>query len=129
LLTGAGITQPAQDKAAASNAQATTKRLNMALLNHARGSNDIAFLASPVTGGGVMVSRFEQLFLLAKAQGKPNPPDWAAFAWQLLAAQGQRLAKEGKALETAEENLAELTAQAETFAQKRLPLLRALMVA
>ncbi|BCU07983.1 methyltransferase [Allochromatium tepidum] len=129
VLTGAGVTQPAQDKAAASNAQPTTKRLDTALMNHARGSNDIAFLASPVTGGGLPVNRFEQLFLLAKAQGKANPPDWAAFAWQLLAAQGQRLVKEGKALETAEENLAELTAQAESFAQKRLPLLRALMVA
>jgi hypothetical protein len=43
-----------------------------------------------------------------------------------LVQQGQRILKEGKALETAEENLAELTAQADTFAEKQLAILKAL---
>jgi hypothetical protein len=47
----------------------------------------------------------------------------------MLAAQGQRIVKEGKQLETTEENLAELTAQAQAFADKQLPILKALMVA
>jgi hypothetical protein len=49
--------------------------------------------------------------------------------WQTIAAQGQKLVKEGKALETAEENIAELTQQAQTFAQKQLPILKALQIA
>jgi hypothetical protein len=36
--------------------------------------------------------------------------------------------KEGNTLESAKDNLAELTAQAQTFADKQLPILRALMV-
>jgi len=36
--------------------------------------------------------------------------------------------KEGNTLESAEDNLAELTAQASTFAEKQLPLLKALQV-
>lgn len=54
---------------------------------------------------------------------------WAQVVWTILQAQGQKLLKEGKTLETAEENMAELTRQAEEFAQKRLPILKALQIA
>ena len=106
-----------------------TDKLNTFLINKARGSGDISYLASPVTGGGITVGRFQQLFLLAKSQGKKQPAEWAEFAWQVLVQQAQRIVKEGKTLETAEENLAELTAQAATFAEKQLPILKALGVA
>jgi hypothetical protein len=49
--------------------------------------NDITFLASPVTGGGVVVGRFHQLFVLAMQQGKKKPEDWAAFVSQILTSQ------------------------------------------
>lgn len=62
-------------------------------------------------------------------QGKKQPAEWAQGVWQMLAAQGQKIVKDGKTLETAEENLAELTEQAKTFAQKQLPVLRALQIA
>ena len=59
-------------------------------------------------------------------QGKKKPEDWAQATWEILAAQAQRLIKDGKTLETAEDNLAELTAQAHAFADKQLPILKAL---
>jgi hypothetical protein len=43
--------------------------------------------------------------------------------------QGQRVVKDGKTLETADENLAELAAQARDFIDKRLSVLQALQVA
>ena len=43
--------------------------------------------------------------------------------------QGQRIMKEGKALEGIDDNIAELTTQAEAFATKQLPVLVALQVA
>jgi hypothetical protein len=43
--------------------------------------------------------------------------------------QGQSILKDGKALATAEENLAELTAQAAAFGEKHLPILKALQIA
>jgi len=45
----------------------------------ARSSNDITYLASPVTGGGMTVGRFQQLFVLALQQGKKKPEDWATL--------------------------------------------------
>lgn len=69
-------------------------------------------------GGGIPVSRVLQLFLLARHSGKKQPSEWAAAAWELLSSQGQSLIKGGKTLETLEQNIAELTTQAQVFAEK-----------
>jgi hypothetical protein len=128
VLTGGGHLASAQDDAVTAKAKKQTDRLNAHLCQKARGSNDVSFLASPVTGGGVSVSRFQQMFMLAIAQGKKQPAEWAQLAWEYLAAQGQRIMKEGKPVESAEENLAELQEQAKLFAEKRLSVLKALQV-
>lgn len=128
VLTGTGALHAAQPQAAVTQTQKRCTALNRHLLDKARSDGQLRFLASPVIGGGVAVGRFEQLFLLAKSQGKKAPADWAQFVWQVLAAQNQRIIKDGQTLATPEENLAELTEQAQEFAAKRLPLLSALGV-
>ncbi len=129
ILIGAGHVQLAQSDAVISQAKKATQRLNLALMQKSRSTNDIGFLASPVTGGGIQVARFPQLFLLARHQGQKQPQDWAQFVWALLSAQGQRIIKDGATLDTAEDNLAELTRQAQAFSDKGLPLLKALHIA
>jgi SAM-dependent methyltransferase len=129
VLAGQGSLALVQDDAVAARARKQCERLNAHILAKARGSDDIAYLASPVTGGGISVNRAAQLFLLAASQGRKQPADWAAFTWQIFAAQGQRLIKNGKTIDTPEENLAELVAQAQAFAEKQLPVLKALGVA
>ena len=129
VLTGTGALLAVQSDAATARAKSHCDQLNAHLIDQARGSSDIGYLASPVTGGGVSAGRFQQLFLLARSQGKLQPDEWAAFVWSILAAQGQRLLKDGKTLESEADNLAELTAQANTFAEKQLPILKALQIA
>lgn len=129
VLSGAGVLLAAQDEAAIVKVKKRSERLNTHLMLKARSSNELSYLAGPVTGGGVNVPRFHQLFLLARQQGHKQPQEWAGFVWNILAVQNQRLLKEGKPLETPEENLAELTTQATEFADKRLPILKALQVA
>ena len=129
VLAGAGHLAAVQEPAVSSKARKHSEKLNAHLLNLARGSNDVSFLASPVTGGGVFVGRFQQLFLLAIAQGKKSPSEWARHAWDVLAVQRQKLVKDGRTLETPDENLAELNAQAQSFAETRLAILRAVQVA
>jgi hypothetical protein len=87
------------------------------------------FLSSPVSGGGVPVNRQQQLFLLAAHNGKRTSSEQAKFVWDILAAQGHRVIKEGKMLETPDENLAELTKEAEEFHEKRAPIFKALGIA
>jgi len=129
VLCGNGTFSAMQDDAAITKAKKHTDKLNTHLMLKARSNNDITYLASPVTGGGVMVGRFQQLFLLAMQQGKKKPEEWAAFVAQILAVQGQKIVKEGQPLETAEEQLTELNSQASEFAVKILPIFKSLQIA
>ena len=128
MLVGSGVLAAVQDDTTIAKARTSTDRLNAHLIDTARSSDDISYLASPVSGGGFSVNRFQQLFLLAISQGKSQPAEWAQVAWQILAAQGQNIVSEGRALETPEENRAELIRQANTFAEKQLPILKALQI-
>ena len=58
-----------------------------------------------MTGTGVLVPRPAQLFLLARQQGHAEPQTWARFVWAIIEAQGQRFIKDGKTLDSAQENL------------------------
>lgn len=128
VLTGKGAVQPVQLPEKIASARPFTDKLNRRLMMSARSTAEISYLASPVTGGGVPVSRFQQMFLLALTRGEQDPREWVRGTWQDLARQGQRLVKDGKTLDTPEENIAELTRQAEDFKEKRLSVLRALEV-
>ena len=129
LLAGQGHLHAAQADGVVNESRKRTQALNTQLMDHARSSPDITYLVSPVTGGGLPVSRFAQLFLRSLAEGKKQPDAWAADVWNVLKLQGQRLLKEGKTMESEEDNLRELNAQAAVFAQKQLPILRATKIA
>ncbi|WP_193171945.1 class I SAM-dependent methyltransferase [Nisaea nitritireducens] len=126
VLAGSGAVAPAQDKPAIQSARKTTKLLNSELCRRAEASTDVNHLASPVTGAGVQVNRFEQLFLRATELKEKDAP---GYVWRVLSAQGESILKDGKALEGEEENLAELRAQHDLFERKRLPVLKSLGIA
>ena len=109
VVGGNGSDFAVQDETATTKAKKHTDKLNTHLMLKARSSNDISFLASPVTGGGVGVGRFHQLFALAIQQGKKKPEDWAVFVEQTLALQGPKTVKKGKPLETTTQQVAEQT--------------------
>lgn len=129
ILVGIGHLQPSLPAKEESKRAKSTKAFNQAVMARARDNGDLQFLASPVSGGGHTIGRFHQLFLMSLCEGGKTPDDWASYTWKLIAAQGQRLLKEGKTLETEEENLAELKGQAAEFGDKHLPVLRSLQIA
>jgi len=129
VLCGAGILGLVQDDTAIARVKQQTEQLNRHLMLKARSNSALTFLACPLTGGGQIVGRIHQLFLLARQQGLQAPSEWAQWAWNVLASQGQQLLKEGKALGSAEDNLTELIDQAEQFADQELPVLIALQIA
>lgn len=128
VLVGANHLQPCLREEYYTARADSCRRFNRIVCKEAENGEDHQFLASPVTGGGIATNRADRLFLLAIDRGKQEPADWAADAWQVLAPQGHRLMKSGKMLETDEENLAELTARAQVFAQHRLPVLQNLRI-
>jgi len=128
VLVGMGVVAPCQSEAAEKLVQARCAALNLHLCKRSLFNNHIQILASPVTGGGVPISRFQQLFLISIKQGKKYPAEWAQLAWGILGEQGEGIVKEGRPLSTAEENMAELLAQAKAFEEKSLVILRALKI-
>jgi SAM-dependent methyltransferase len=125
ILLGLGVIQAAAPGQDLSKAKTRTHALNKAISRRALSVGDIAYFASPVTGGGVSAPRFSQLFWMSKQNGGKTPLDWATFAWQLLQAQNQAIIKDGVTLQ-GEDNLAELKTQAEQWGAKILPVWTAL---
>src|SRR5262249_54120801 len=72
MLAGAGHLFLAQDEPDIARALKTQERLNDHLLEKARGSGDVSYLACAVTGGGIIVGRIAQLFILALRAGKTS---------------------------------------------------------
>lgn len=102
-----------------------TQKLNIAILDKAKESNEINHLASPITGGGLDVNRFQQLFIVAKSQGIDTDSGLAKFAWDILKSQNELIVKEGKKIVSFEDNLEELTQQAKEFSERVMPMLKA----
>ncbi len=125
ILANGGHLSGVQDEDEANTAKSHTEMLNDYILNKSRSGGEINFLASPVTGGGIAVERFAQLFVLAIKEGKKTPEEWALSAWHALDALGQKIIMEGGPLESGEENIAELNKQAAKFAAGKLPVLKA----
>ena len=128
VLTNSGQLMPCQDKPAIDKVKKNCDRLNAYLCTRAETSTDIAFLASPVLGGGIAVGRFQQIFVSIYKRGKKDVDSLVKETWNILNAQGQRLIKEGKTLQSAEENIAEIKSMANTFLEKSLPILKALQI-
>jgi hypothetical protein len=76
-----------------------------------------------LTGGGISVDRFSQLFMLAQQQKNDDPAQFAATA--MLQA-GQSLIRNGAPLATPEENLAETRKMYANFEEKVAPTLKLL---
>jgi hypothetical protein len=112
--------QPSKD------VQRFSSGFNMHVYKAAQHKGDMKFVASPVIGGGIFIPQSQQLFLLATKQGIKDPAEQAKFVMRTPAFHNTRLTREGKRLESAEENLAEWTRRAAEFGNKRLPMLSAL---
>lgn len=129
VLASSGHVSPAQEESRIGRCKKKTDKLNLALMHKARGSGDINFLASPVTGAGVQLGHLQQIFLLSFKQDKKKSEEMANFVWQCIQPTGQKMLKNGKPLDTPEENLAELNLLSKTFTEKQLPILKALQIA
>lgn len=123
LLNGPGYLSPARQPT--KETQRNCMAYNRHVCEAAQHRFDVTHLASPVTGGGVFVSQLNQLFLLAMKKGMKTPADMATFAARTPALTGKSLTRDGKKIETLEENTAELNRRASSFISKTLSLLRA----
>ncbi|CDG81173.1 methyltransferase regulatory domain-containing protein [Janthinobacterium agaricidamnosum] len=129
ILASKGCLLAVQDDELIKKAWGPSEKLNRYLIGKALVRSDLTTLASPVTGGGFVVLHLQQLFLLAKDQGRQTPEQWSLFAWQALSAMKQTMVVDGVVLSTEQENLAEIRSHAQYFSDTVLPVLGALGIA
>lgn len=125
VLAAQSHVTPAQAPEQVSAVARRTSALNAHLMERAVYSSDISFLASPVMGGGLAVGRVQQLMIRSLMKGKKLPQEVALDVWSVLESQGHRLTRDGKTIEAATENIAELSRGAQSFFETRLPILNA----
>jgi SAM-dependent methyltransferase len=94
---------PPEDNEAERNQR--TEALNRVILNNLNGIHDWNNLASPVLGEAVGVDVVTQLMLLS---AREKSADAVGFIWNGLKSRGNKVVKDGKPLDSEEENLAEL---------------------
>lgn len=92
--------------------------LNKFITTEAKSSGNITYLISPITGAAVHVSRFDILFIEALNEGYCDKETIAKFVWAKLVDENERLLRDGKPLNSAEENLEELKAQITKFIEE-----------
>lgn len=128
ILSAKNNVKLAQENSEINKAKAYTAKLNNFLCHNSLSSGDIPYLASPVTGAGIYVARFQQLFLLQYEDGLETSKELADYVFDQIKFYGHNIIKDGKGLETDEENYEELMSLAEVFLNKELPVLKALKV-
>lgn len=121
ILVGAGHLQPClPDTASEARRKKSTRAFNSAVMERARYSAELQYLAAPVTGGALPVDRIQQLFIMALGKKGEDP---VSFVWKTLKEQNQRLVHNGKALQSDEDNIAEIRSRYAVF-EKRIPVLK-----
>lgn len=130
LLVSKGDLCIVQDEPLISTTRDKATKLNYQIMQQAKGSDHLQHLASPVTGGGIAVDRFHQLFLLQKAHKVERVDQMALETWKILEKLGQKVVtKEGVVLQSSEESIAELEREALKFEQKFFPIFCSLQIA
>jgi len=126
VLSTDGRVLPVNDDSIIEKVQDNCNRMNNYVINRSRSHTEMQQLLSPVAGTGIPVNRVEQFFILSLKNGITDPKQWVQEAWKILSTQGERLLKDGVAVESEEENLAVLANQASNFKEKRMHVLAAL---
>ena len=119
VLVGHGELQPALPADSEAARAASARGFNAAVTARAQESAELGYFASPVTGGGVRVDRFTQLYLGVKQDGTGDPV--AALA-ALAEQRGGIVGKDDKKLGP-EEARAALAVRAAQIEERTVPLL------
>lgn len=124
ILAAVGKISPCQNEDAIKKTETPCQNLNKHICERAKFADEVQFLASPVTGGGVMLNRYERIFTAAIFDGLNSADEIANYTWQAFSKFGQVLVVNGEPLKTPEENIAEFKKHVKTYLENRLPILR-----
>lgn len=125
FLVGMDYVLPCQSAETVERVKKSCERLNAYICERAKVDDKLIFLASPVTGMGFPLNRFQQLMLAQCRRGERAADGLAKAVWEILSRQGKQIILKDRRLDTPEENLAYLKTVAQKFLANEMPILDA----
>lgn len=109
---------------------ATTQKMNAALVQQVRYSDEFQVLCSPLLGNGIGANLFERCVysVLSQKKGTIYLDALTRQVWEMLSAIGRRMTKDGVALEGDDDNMAELRPRIEEIVRDKVPMWQQLKV-
>lgn len=127
LLVHANLAMPQRRKLEPLAAPDSAARFNRVVAERLRSGEALGFFAAPAVGTGIVATYVEQVICLAVFETPDMPIERiTGFAWDIMRKTGRRLLKDGRTLESADDNLAELAVQLATFMSQKAPMWRQL---
>lgn len=111
-----------QDAERTDAARVHTDGLNRLLLEKMESNPMIAYMASPLLGGGIPIAQITRWFLMAHAAGHHTAEALVNAAWERLVQRKVKIKSKGKTLNTKEENIKHLEGLAKIFIEKQVPV-------
>jgi len=107
-----------------------TQKMNAALVQQMRYSDEFQVLSSPVVGSGIAANLFERCVysVLSQKKGTVYLDALTRQVWEKLSAIGRRMTRDGVALEGDEDNMAELRPRIEEIVRDKVPVWQQLKV-
>lgn len=102
--------------------------LNDKILNAAYNSMDIGWLASPVMGGGIAASKFNQLCVRGKKLGCESTADYAEYGLNFLKKMRQKIIVDNAPIDSEKRSMEYLEKHAGQFLEKVVPIFKALKI-
>ena len=122
MLVGIGHLQPClAETTGDARRKESTRAFNNAVIERSQYSEDLKYLASPVTGGAISANRFEQLFLFALNNKEEDP---ASFVSHMFKKHNQKIIKNGTTITDEEEAVSEIRIRYKLFENKKDTLKR-----
>ncbi|MDE7173882.1 MAG: methyltransferase regulatory domain-containing protein, partial [Helicobacter sp.] len=123
ILVSQGMCLPCQKYSAKIKKQADAYNRNLFEQQMFRASS--AFVASPLTGSGIVMNDTMQLLIRAHMENRKTKDELARYVWDIYKPQGRRHLKDGKIIDGDAENIAEIERITQEFLQ-RLPIYKQL---
>lgn len=129
VLCGLGVLTMANPSAFEADVITQCQSLNRQILQSAAGSFQLGYLASPVTGGAVGVSRLHQLFLHLQPTDTSSPMQLEDAVIAVLNAEGEVVRRDGKPVTSRDEARSIVGANVREFNDYYRPLYERLLLA
>ncbi|MDB4169435.1 methyltransferase regulatory domain-containing protein [Planktomarina sp.] len=124
------VVSPCYSVSDAKKNRAACKKFNSKICSYSKYRKGHNTLASPVTGGGVGVSKFSQMFVgyFLDGNSEKDPDRVVRYVDELLRSSGQKVQKDGQTLESDESQLSYITELVNKFLTSELHFLKRLMI-